>query len=814
MTDIGSLLGGRYRLVELLGEGGMATIYRARDAQLDRDVAVKLLRPELGRDPDFLARFKDEARAAASLSHPNIVAVFDFNGDGAAPYIVMELIEGQDLASILRDAGPLSPRRAARVAAEVAKALHAAHVRGIVHRDVKPSNILVGRDGRVKVADFGIARALSESQITMPGITMGSVNYFSPEQARGEPATIESDIYSLGIVLFESLTGKRPFTGDSAASIALARLTATPPRVSMLRPSVPPALDAIVRHAMELDPLDRFPSAAAMAEALEGYLAESADRPGVAPVVPPPGVRPPGAGPGMGAAGLGAAGLGAGMGAAGMGAGRVDASAGAGWVDAAGIDGARTVATGSARPNQPVPYAPDAYARAGDGRPAPMQGRPVPPMRRAQYDDQPEPTNTWAWVAGGLGIVILAVVAFLLFRMLTSGGGATGSPSPSAGQVTVPNLIGKSYTDAETAATALGLTVTRSSSEQRSDAPVDSVIGQDPIAGASVASGTQVNLTVAVGLTSVPVPDLRGKTEPDAAVVIDKAGLTRGVRTDAFDPDVPAGSIVSQSPATGILVAPGTPIDYVVSKGPEPFRDRLPDPGPHRHARPDADTDPEADARPEEEGRRLRLQYPGRREGRDRHRRVHRRRDPPRGVRRHDVRDDAGPAQRDPARRRVTDQPRCQRHQAANLPLTGAPRSPRRRPPDQPSASPQSDQIPGSGAVSGAAAGGTIDGCEPGDLPSSTGTNVLGTRVAPSSAAGIIGARRGLPTGTSGYCDIGAPTQQARTSLPRSVTRFRSRPHIPSPAAMPRRKWRQVAHVVVDRWQTQQRALSAWGVPQ
>src|SRR5512143_2806588 len=164
----------------------MATIFRARDSQLERDVAVKLLRPEFGRDPDFLSRFRDEARAAASLSHPNIVAVHDFGEDASGPWIVMELVEGQDLASIIRDNGPLAPRQAARVCAEVAKALHAAHVRGIIHRDVKPSNVLVGRDGRVKVADFGIARALTESQVTLPGTTMGSVHYFSPEQARGE----------------------------------------------------------------------------------------------------------------------------------------------------------------------------------------------------------------------------------------------------------------------------------------------------------------------------------------------------------------------------------------------------------------------------------------------------------------------------------------------------------------------------------------------------------------------------------------------------------------------------------------------------
>ncbi len=274
MTEIGTTLGGRYRLLELLGQGGMATIYRARDAQLERDVAVKLLRPEYGQDPDFLARFRDEARAVASLSHPNIVPVFDFGEDASGPYIVMELIDGQDLASILRDNGPLAPRQAAHIAADVARALQAAHTRGIVHRDVKPSNILVSRDGRVRVADFGIARAVTEAQVTLPGTTMGSVHYFSPEQARGETSTAASDIYSLGIVLFEELTGQRPFSGDGAAAVAMARLTTTPPRPSALRPSVPRELDEIVTRAMALDPADRYPSAAAMASALEGFLGD------------------------------------------------------------------------------------------------------------------------------------------------------------------------------------------------------------------------------------------------------------------------------------------------------------------------------------------------------------------------------------------------------------------------------------------------------------------------------------------------------------------------------------------------------------
>ncbi|HEX8026785.1 MAG TPA: protein kinase, partial [Candidatus Limnocylindrales bacterium] len=189
MADIGSVLGDRYRLVELLGQGGMATIYRARDSQLERDVAVKVLRPEFGSDPEFLERFRHEARAAASLSHPGIVSIYDYGTDPVGPFIVMELVDGQDLATLLRRRGPLPPLQAARVASEVAHALGAAHARGLVHRDVKTGNILVTTDNRIKVADFGIARAVADSGVTMPGTTLGSVHYFSPEQARGESAT-------------------------------------------------------------------------------------------------------------------------------------------------------------------------------------------------------------------------------------------------------------------------------------------------------------------------------------------------------------------------------------------------------------------------------------------------------------------------------------------------------------------------------------------------------------------------------------------------------------------------------------------------
>ena len=270
MAEIGTVLGGRYRLVELLGQGGMATIYRGHDNQLDRDVAVKLLRPEYGRDPEFGSRFRQEAQNAASLNHPNIVSVYDYGQDAAGPFIVMELVEGEDLASIIRRSGALPPRQAARISADAARALEAAHERGIVHRDVKPGNIMIGRDGRVKVADFGIARAIAEAQMTLPGTTLGSVHYFSPEQARGEQATAASDIFALGIVLFEVLTGHRPWEGDTAASVAMARLSGPSPTRPRSALGISPELAAITRKAMAREPEDRWQTAEAFAARARG----------------------------------------------------------------------------------------------------------------------------------------------------------------------------------------------------------------------------------------------------------------------------------------------------------------------------------------------------------------------------------------------------------------------------------------------------------------------------------------------------------------------------------------------------------------
>jgi serine/threonine-protein kinase len=270
MAELGTLLGGRYRLDQVLGQGGMATIFRATDDKLGREVAVKVLRPEFGADAQFVERFEHEAQAAASLSHPNIVQVYDYGTAPAGPYIVMEQVSGGDLSSALGKRGNLPPTAVANTGQQVADALDAAHASGLVHRDIKPSNILLSPDGRVQVADFGIAQAAAGSPVTATGITLGSVLYFSPEQARGDTATAASDIYSLGLVMYEMLTGQRAFSGDSPAAVAVARLSGAVPSPMAVRAEVPPALDAIVRWCLAVDPGAR-PSASELSTALARF---------------------------------------------------------------------------------------------------------------------------------------------------------------------------------------------------------------------------------------------------------------------------------------------------------------------------------------------------------------------------------------------------------------------------------------------------------------------------------------------------------------------------------------------------------------
>ncbi|MGH2787205.1 MAG: Stk1 family PASTA domain-containing Ser/Thr kinase [Actinomycetota bacterium] len=261
-------LQGRYRLEERLAAGGMGTVYAATDERLNRTVAVKVLRDQLADDPRFVERFRREARAVAALSHPNIAGIFDYGEDGGKHFIVMEYIDGHDLARVLRDEAPMAPERAARIGAQICAALGHAHDMEIVHRDVKPANVIVDDADRVKVTDFGIARAVGDSTLTATGSVLGTAQYLSPEQASGTGAGPLSDIYSAGIVLYEMLTGSVPFTGDSAVAVAMRHVSDEVPPPSSINNDVTPDLDQVVARATAKEPGDRFSSAIEMADAL------------------------------------------------------------------------------------------------------------------------------------------------------------------------------------------------------------------------------------------------------------------------------------------------------------------------------------------------------------------------------------------------------------------------------------------------------------------------------------------------------------------------------------------------------------------
>ncbi|MDD3115382.1 MAG: Stk1 family PASTA domain-containing Ser/Thr kinase [Anaerovibrio sp.] len=251
------ILARRYELQELIGGGGMADVYKAHDKLLDRAVAVKILHQQYANDAEFVERFRREATGAAKLAHANIVNIYDVGEDDGSQYIVMEYVSGPTLKEVIQQKGCLEPAEVVRIAREIASALESAHRNNLVHCDIKPHNILVMPDGHIKVTDFGIARAVSASTMTYSGSVMGSVHYFSPEQAKGTVITTKSDVYSLGVVMYEMLTGQLPFNGETPVSIALQHLQQEPVSLRQLKPNVPPVLEAIIQKAMSKDPGDR-----------------------------------------------------------------------------------------------------------------------------------------------------------------------------------------------------------------------------------------------------------------------------------------------------------------------------------------------------------------------------------------------------------------------------------------------------------------------------------------------------------------------------------------------------------------------------
>lgn len=501
------IVNARYELGRRIGRGGMAEVFVARDRLLDRPVAVKILFAEYAKDPLFVERFRREAMSAASLNHPNIVAVFDWGQVDTTYYIAMEYVQGRTLADILQKHERLTVLQACDIALDIAAALGEAHKAGVVHRDIKPANVIVSATGHVKVADFGIARAIGaavEQGLTQTGAVMGTATYFSPEQAQGGQPDPRSDLYSLGVILYEMLAGVPPFTGENAIAIAYKQVHDAPVPLRTKNPEISPAFSAIVMKCLAKDPQRRYATAAALADDVRRF------------------------------------------------------------VDGKEVLALREehVAVADAGATTQLPVTTSDSTESIDDQPTTLL--PTSGSTRSRNPEYPPyddvvPRRTAAWVFGSV-LSVIALVALGIF-------GVRALTDENAGaNIVVPNVIGLNIEEAKSLLIDLGLTPIEDP-KVRENASNDIVYDQTPVADTLARQGENVILVYNPGFVPVTVPNLVGLSVQDATNVLKEVGLRLVVDQFVASTDIPANQILVQSPTAGLGARPNSVVTVNVSAG-------------------------------------------------------------------------------------------------------------------------------------------------------------------------------------------------------------------------------------------------------
>jgi serine/threonine-protein kinase len=501
----------RYRLIEKIGIGGMAEVYKATDEVLGRTVAVKVMLPQYASDPTFAARFKQEAQSAANLQSPYIVNIYDWGHDSSdnTYFIVMEYVRGTDLKTAIQQRGAIQQRKAAEIGSQVCAALSVAHGYDIIHRDIKPHNIMVQPDGNAKVMDFGIARA-NGSTMTQTGSVLGTAYYVSPEQAQGKPLTSATDLYSLGVVLYEATTGRVPFDAPDAVAVALKQVNEQPVPPTELNPNIDPGLESIILRALEKNPLDRYATAEQMRTALNNYLA---GRPVDTDVTRPAATT------------------------------RVMSAAGLPVINA---DGAQ-------------PPAHTAVMPSVDNGQAPLNVRSA---SRAKDEEKRKRKKRATIIAVVVSVLVIALIGTGVYFFLTSG----------SNKVEVPDVVGETTEAARDMIREAGLQPGAEKLEASDTVPLGVVISTDPSARTKVDKDSTVDFVVSSGPEKpkeVTVPDLSGKTPEQARSELEKLNLKYDRGDDAFSADIASGRVCSQEPPAGETLEEGQTVVVHISKGKE-----------------------------------------------------------------------------------------------------------------------------------------------------------------------------------------------------------------------------------------------------